>query len=232
MNKLAQLLAAAVIAACLPSVQAEAAQTYTIDAAHSSVGFSIRHIVSRTTGKFNDVKGTIVYDAENPANSSVEAVIQIASIDTDNERRDNHLRSADFFDAEKYPTMTFKSSKVEKKGEVLNVTGDLTLHGVTKRVVLPVEILGVGTHPMTKAAVAGFEANLTIKRSDFGVNTWTDAAGVLGDEVRVTLLIEALAAPDKKMGDNPCNPCGNACNPCGNACNPCAKKNPCNPCGE
>ncbi len=204
-------------------------------AAHSSVSFSIRHIVSRTTGRFNDFKGHIVYDEANPSESSVLASIQIVSIDTDNERRDNHLRSADFFDAEKYPEMTFESRTVEKKGETLMVTGDLTLHG-TQQIVLPVEVLGVGTHPMTKAGVAGFQAELTLMRSDFGVNSWTDAAGILGDEVRVTLLIEAGADSGNPCNAcNPCNPCGkkNPCNPCGeNPCNPCGGKNPCNPCGE
>tara|TARA_A100001037_G_scaffold100364_1_gene91424 strand:- start:1005 stop:1706 length:702 start_codon:yes stop_codon:yes gene_type:complete len=233
MSRITRLLTAVVLYLLAhPSEGIAAPQMFSIDVAHSSVGFSVRHIVSRTTGSFNDFSGDIVYDAENPENSSVNATISIASIDTENERRDGHLRSADFFNAEMYPNMTFVSSNAEKKGDVLMITGDLTMHGVTKKVVLPVEVLGVGIHPMTKAAVAGFQAELVVTRSDFGVNSWTDAAGVLGDEVKVTLVIEALASSGKTMGDNPCNPCGNACNPCGkNACNPCAK-NPCNPCGE
>ena len=233
MTRLLTILALAILA---PSGSGFAAQEYTIDASHSTVGFSIRHIVSRTTGKFNDVKGAILYDAEDPTQSTVNATISMASIDTDNERRDGHLKSADFFNVEKYPSMTFVSSSVTAKGNVLMVTGDLTMHGVTNKVVLPVEVLGVGTHPMTKASVAGFQADLVVNRSDFGVNTWTDAAGVLGDEVKVTLLVEAVASSGKMMGDNPCNPCGNACNPCGNACNPCGKnpcaKNACNPCAK
>ena len=218
--------------AILVSASSAFGAAYNIDTAHSSVGFSVRHLVSRTTGKFLDFKGRIVYDEANPGASSVNVTIQIASIDTDNERRDNHLRSADFFHAEMYPEMTFVSSKAEQKGETLMVTGDLTLHGVTKQVVLPVEVLGVGTHPMTKAGVAGFQAELTLKRSDFGVNSWTDAAGVVGDEVFVDLIIEAGA--DSGNPCNACNPCGkNPCNPCGeNPCNPCDGKNPCNPCGE
>ena len=207
--------------AVLLSTDAAFGATYKIDIAHSSVGFSVRHIVSRTTGRFNDFKGRVVYDEANPSASTVSATIQIAGIDTDNERRDNHLRSADFFNAEKYPEMTFMSSSVEMKGDMLMVTGDLTLHGVTKQVVVPVEVLGVGVHPMTKAGVAGFQAELTLKRSDFGVNSWTDAAGVLGDEVTVSLAIEAGAD-----SENPCNPCGK------NPCNPCGDKNACNPCGE
>ncbi len=237
MNRFTRLLMIVALVALAPAGSAVAAQDYTIDSAHSSVGFTIRHIVSRTTGKFNEFSGSITYDAENPSNSSVTVTIAIASLDTNNERRDNHVKGPDFFDAEKYPEMTFVSSGAETKGDLLMMTGDLTLHGVTRKVTLPIEVLGVGTHPMTKAPVAGFKADLIIKRSDFGVNNWTDAAGVIGDEVSVTLLIEAVAASDKQMAKNPCNPCGNACNPCGkNPCNPCGKnpcsKNPCNPCGE
>ena len=232
MSRLIRLLMIVALATLAPTGSGFAAQDYTIDTAHSSVSFSIRHIVSRTMGRFNDFSGSIVYDAENPANSTVSVTIVMDSFDTDNARRDGHIKSADFFDVEKYPEMTFVSSSVETKGDMLMVTGDLTLHGVTRKVVLPVEVLGVGTHPMTKTAVAGFQAELIIKRSDFGVNNWTDVAGVVGDEVSVTLLVEAVASSGEKMAKNPCNPCGNACNPCGkNPCNPC-EKNPCNPCGK
>ena len=219
-------LAGGILALVLFAGTGFAAQTYSIDPVHSSASFSIRHIVSRVTGKFNDFHGTIVYDPDSPANSSVTANIDVASIDTGNERRNNHLRSADFFDAEKYPEITFVSTSVEKKGEMLMVTGDLTMHGVTKQVVMSVEVLGIGTHPMTKAALAGFSAELKLNRSDFGVNSWTDMASIVGDEVSITLLIEAAA-----VMENPCNPC----NPCGKGkkpCNPCGEgKNPCNPCG-
>ena len=240
MSKQMRILMVLALAAMTPTGASHAAQEYTIDTGHSTVGFSIRHIVSRTTGRFTDFTGSIVYDAETPANSTVNATIKVASVDTESERRDGHLRSADFFDVETYPNMTFTSSSTEVKGDILMVTGDLTLRGVTKKTVLPVEVLGLGTHPMTKASVAGFQADLIVKRSDFGVNSWTDAAGVLGDEVTVTIVIEALAATGDKMMANPSNPCGNACNPCNpcgkNACNPCAKnpcaKNPCNPCGK
>jgi len=233
-GRLTRILTIVALAWIGPLGHANAAQDYTIDASHSSVGFSIRHIVSRTTGRFNDFNGSITYDAENPANSSVTATISMASLDTDNARRDGHVKSADFFDVEKYPEMTFVSSSAEAKGDMLMIKGDFTMHGVTRKVVLPVEVLGVGMHPMSKKAVAGFQADLVVKRSDFGVNTWTDVAGVLGDEVKVTLIVEALASSGEKMGKNPCNPCENACNPCGkNPCNPCAKnpcaKNPCNP---
>ena len=123
----------------------------------------------------------------------INATIKVESIDTGNERRDGHLKSEDFFNAAKYPTITFKSKKTVEKDGKLHVTGDLTMHGVTKEITLPVEVLGVGMHPMAKAPVAGFSSDITLKRSDFGVDSWTDAAGVLGDEVHVNILIEAIA---------------------------------------
>jgi polyisoprenoid-binding protein YceI len=103
------------------------------------------------------------------------------------------LKSADFFDADTYPMITFKSKKAMEKDGKLHVTGDFSMHGVTKEITLPVEVLGLGMHPMAKAPVAGFSAEITLKRSDFGVDSWTDMAGVLGDEVHVSLLIEAIA---------------------------------------
>ena len=173
--------------------QAAGAETYVIDLAHSSVGFSIRHLVSRTTGHFNEFSGTITYDPASPETSAFSGVIQAKSIDTGNERRDNHLRSADFFEVAKYPRIEFATTSVKKeKEDFLEITGALSLHGVTRTVTLPVEVLGVGLHPMKGKAVAGFAAEFAVKRSDYGVDSWTDAAGVLGDEVKITVLIEAL----------------------------------------
>lgn len=197
----ARLLGAG-LAVALFGVLPVQAETYQIDATHSAVDFSIRHLVGRTKGKFKEFTGAIVYDEKAVEKSSVEAVIKVASLDTENERRDGHLRSPDFFDAEKYPEITFKSSKVEKgEGGKLLVTGDLTLHGVTKSVQLAVEVLGTGIHPMTNMPVAGFSSGLAIKRSDYGINNWVDKANVLGDEVEVGILIEAGVpppAPEKK----------------------------------
>lgn len=174
------------------------AETYEIDKVHSSVAFSIRHLVSRTGGTFNDFSGTIQYDPKDPKKTQVEAVIQVASIDTKNEKRDGHLKSADFFAAEKYPTITFKSTKAERKGDVLMITGDFTMHGTTKKITLSVEVLGLGAHPRNNAPVAGFASELVLKRSDYGIDSWTDMAGVLGDEVKVALTIEAIGkAPVK-----------------------------------
>ena len=148
------------------------AEKYQIDRSHSSVGFSIRHFVSRTAGRFNQFNGMIDYD-------------------TGNQRRDDHLRGADFFEVETYPTITFKSTSAVKEGEKILVTGDLTMHGVTKSVTLPVTVLGVGTHPQRGTPLAGFETELTLLCSDFGVNSWANFANVLGDEVRVNITIEA-----------------------------------------
>ncbi len=208
------------------------AEDYKIDPAHSNVGFTIRHIVSRVSGKFSDVSGMVSYDPKAPEKFMAHATIQTTSINTDNDSRDNHLRSPDFFDVAKYPEITFKSTKAKKEGDRLMVTGDLTMHGITKSIVLAVEVLGVGNHPMSKAPMVGLAAELTLQRSDFGVNNWTDAAGILGDEVKITLNIEGMggkqANPCAKGMTNPCNPCGkamkNPCNPCGKKMkNPCAK---------
>ncbi len=172
---------------------AAGAETYAVDPSHSSVGFSIRHLVGRTSGHFNKFSGTVTYDSASPQTTTFSGIIQAKSIDTGNERRDNHLRSADFFDVAKYPHIEFDSTSVKKGVEDrLEVAGTLSLHGLTKPVTFPVEVLGVGVHPMNGKAVAGFAAELTVKRSDYGVDNWTDAAGVLGDEVKITVLIEAL----------------------------------------
>ena len=168
------------------------AEIFTIDASHRGVDFTIRHLVSRMSGKFTEFSGTVEYDAAKPAATRIEATIQVASINTSNERRDGHLRGPDFFDSETHPLITFKSTKAEKQGDLLMVTGDFTMHGTTRSIILPVEVLGVGTHPRTDKPVAGFSAETTIKRSDYGVNSWTDAANVLGDEVKAVLNIEAL----------------------------------------
>jgi len=168
------------------------AETYKIDKGHSGVGFSIRHLVSRTPGKFNDFEGVIVYDPAHPEKTSAEATIQVGSIDTGNERRDGHLKGDDFFDAEKYPTITFKSTSAKKEGDTILLTGDFTMHGTTKSVTLPVTVLGVGTHPRNKAPMAGFETETVLKCSDYGVNSWANFANILGDEVKVTITLETV----------------------------------------
>ena len=169
-------------------------ETYIVDPVHSSVDFHIRHLVSRSTGKFREFTGTISYDAAAPESSSFSGVIQAGSIDTGSERRDGHLKSADFFATEKYPEITFQSTGIAQiKGDIVTVKGKLTMHGAIRAIEIPVEVLGIGVHPKNGKSVAGFSAEFTIKRSDYGVNSWVDKAGVLGDDVKISLLIEALA---------------------------------------
>ena len=184
------------VAALTVTLTAEAAlaETYVVDASHSSVDFSIRHLVGRTKGRFGDFSGTIGYDAAKPAASSFSGIIQVKSIDTGNERRDGHLQNADFFDAEKYPTITFESTEVTSTGEnTLSVKGKLTMHGTTKEVSLSVEILGTGINPRNDKAQIGLETNFSVLCSDYGVNSWERFSAVLGDEVRIQVLIEANA---------------------------------------
>jgi len=175
------------------------ARTYTIDRNHSSVGFRIRHLVSRVDGRFGDFAGTITFDPAAPEKSSVDVTVQSASIDTDAQKRDEHLRSADFFDVAKYPTLTFKSVSVQKKSPTeLTLTGDLMIHGVTKRVTVPVELLG--TMPFRDGEKAGFATTFTIDRKDYGI-VWNRAldqgGGLLGDEVTVTIQLETGWEPPK-----------------------------------
>lgn len=180
----------------LALAQASAVEKYSIDPVHSTVGFKVKHLFSFVTGRFDDVAGTITVDPAMPENSSVEVVIQTKSINTANEKRDTHLRSADFFDVEKFPKMTFKSKKVVRTGEkTADVIGDLSLHGVTKEVTLKTTFLGKGKG-MTGDLQTGWKAATTINRSDYGL-TWSkliEGVQVVGDEIEIELHIEAPAA--------------------------------------
>ena len=169
------------------------AGTYTIDQAHSNVSFKVRHLVSKTAGQFNDFTGTIVADFADLDASSVAFTIQTASIDTENEDRDKHLRSEDFFDVGTYPEITFVSRKITKSGaNTFAVTGTLTMHGVAKTVTLPVTFLGEGPSPWG-GRVAGWEIETTLDRKDYGIvwNKALDTGGmILGDEVEITINLE------------------------------------------
>jgi len=179
-----------------------APQTYDIDPVHSQVGFSVRHIFSKVPGFFKQFSGTIVADEKNPAASSVNVTIQTASIFTDNEQRDAHLRSPDFFAADSFPTITFKSTKVTPAGKNrYKVAGNLTMRGVTKRLVLNMEFLGKGEVSMggqSMGSKAGFDATTTLNRQDFGIkwNKTLDQGGLMiSDEVAVSLHVEATLRP-------------------------------------
>ena len=167
-------------------------ESWTIDKAHSSAEFKVRHFMANVTGRFKTFDAVINLDRTRPANSSVEFTIDVASIDTGNTNRDDHLKTADFFDAAKYPAITFKSVSIKERAkDVYDVTGDLTMHGVTKRVTLPVTFLGFARHP--RGEKAGFEIETTIDRKDYGIvwNRALDEGGVmLGDNVKVSINLE------------------------------------------
>lgn len=168
-----------------------AVETYTIDPVHSAVGFSIRHFVSKVPGSFTKFQGTITVDRDNLEKSSVEATVEVTSVNTANQKRDEHLQAPDFFDGAKQPTATFKSKSWKKTGEdTFDVTGDLTIKGVTKEVVLKTKLLGFGPG-MKGAQLSGWEVTGTIKKSDFGVDGPAMLGKALGDEVTLNLSIEA-----------------------------------------
>ena len=172
-----------------------AAGVHTIDVNHSELQFRIRHLVSRVNGTFNEWKGTITVPDENRwETAQIEVVIQTASIDTKNERRDNHLRTSDFFQADSFPTITFRSTRIERSGDAAKIHGNLTMRGVTRPVVLEGELLGATKTAQGKNRV-GFSAETTIDRMDYGV-AWNRAAeggGVtLGDEVTIMMTIAAV----------------------------------------
>ncbi|MEO7793649.1 MAG: YceI family protein [Thermoanaerobaculia bacterium] len=179
-------------------VSAQAATTYSADKAHTQVSFVVRHMMSQVRGSFGEFTGTIVKDDANPAASSVEFAIQAKSINTANEMRDKHLQSEDFFFVEKFPEITFKSTKVEKVSDTeLKVTGNFTMRGVTKVITLPVTILGEMKGKDGKSLI-GFAVNTKLDRKEFGIN-WNkalDNGGVLlSDEVTVEISMEAKQTP-------------------------------------
>jgi len=165
-------------------------ETYQIDTAHSSVKFSIRHFVAKTTGNFADFEGTLKVDRDDLTKSSVEATIKIPSVDTDSDKRDAHLQEDDYFGAGEHPLMTFKSTQWAKaEGEnKFKVTGDLTMRGITKAVTLDVELLGFG-EGMRGAYLSGWEAKTTLDRTNWGI---TGGQPAVGKEVDVTINIEAF----------------------------------------
>jgi polyisoprenoid-binding protein YceI len=170
------------------------AGTYTLDPGHTQVVFSWNHFgYSNPTAQFGKIDGTLEFDAASPTKSSVKVTIPLASVNSNVEKLDEHLQGADFFDSAKYPDAVFRSTKVEKgAGENhLKVTGDLSLHGVTKPIVLDVTVNKVGEHPMRKAPAAGFDATATIKRSDFGISTYVP---MVSDDIKLHITSEAIDA--------------------------------------
>ncbi len=183
------LLALAAAAFGLVRTASAAVETYVADPNHSSVNFSIRHFFTKVPGRFTKFNASITVDRDNLENSSAEATIEIASVKTEAPDRDAHLQKPEFFDAAQFPTMTFKSKSWKKTGEdTYDVTGDLTIKGVTKEVVLKVKLLGFGPGMRPGSMLSGWEGKTTVNRNDFGVSAFPK---VVGDDVEITINIEA-----------------------------------------
>jgi polyisoprenoid-binding protein YceI len=172
---------------------AAALTNFAIDATHSELSFRIRHLLGRVNGGFGEWGGTIAIDTVTPANSKVDVTIKTASIDTKNAQRDGHLRSPDFFAADSFPTITFKSRNVVKQDNRIRILGDLTMRGVTKPVVLIGDYAGAFKDPWGKTRVA-FTASTTVNRNDFGVsyNKAVETGTMLGEDVTIEIALEAV----------------------------------------
>lgn len=197
LRKFWPLVALALVLAAIPTQSA--VTNYDIDSAHSNIGFSMPILggLSQVRGKFTDFTVKVVYDDADVTKSSVNATIKATSIDTGIERRDAHLRTTDFFDVEKYPEITFVSSRVERKGKQLIAHGTFTMHGVSKEITLPFTINGVQKDPKTGKTVLGVTARTVLNRRDYGINfSRPDNPNFLGDNVEIELnLVTRAASP-------------------------------------
>lgn len=171
-------------------VQTGMADTYKVDPVHSSIVFQIGHLqISSVYGRFNGASGTVEYDPAAPEKAKFDVQVETRNVDTNVPQRDNDLRSANFFDAERYPTIQFKSTSVKPAGDkILEVTGDMTLHGVTRSITVPVQYGGVANNPRMGVR-SGFATEFTIKRSDFGMDKMIP---MVGDEVKMMVQLEGV----------------------------------------
>ena len=195
------VIAALIVASLLLVGTARGADRFEIDPAHAFVTFTVSHFSGKAKGSFTDVSGVITYDEKDITKSSVEVVIKTASIHTGNQGRDTHLRSADFFDVEKFPEMTFRSKRVEKRGGGYVAVGDLTVRGVTKEVVMPFTFSGPIKDPLPSGVKRILvESSLKVDRRDFGI-TWSrvmpDGGLFVGNEVTLEINIEAIVPKPK-----------------------------------
>ena len=174
-----------------PAPEPAQAEIFAVDPVHTSVVFRIKHLgVSYFYGRFNETSGSVRFDSQDPARSAIAFQIKTESVDTNNGQRDGHLKSPDFFNAKEFPLISFESTQIKKAaGKTYDVTGDLTLHGVTRPITLKLEHVGTGQASPRFGYRIGFEATATIKRSDFGIDHMLGE--MLSDEVRVTVSIEA-----------------------------------------
>ena len=179
------------LASSLLAAPARAADTFSVDPVHSSMLFRVKHLgVGHIYGRFNQYSGSFTFDPKNPADCKLEMEVKIDSIDSANADRDKHLKGPDFFNAKEFPTMSFKATRMKASDEkTYEVTGDLTIHGVTKQVTVKLERLGTGKDPRTGKPRTGWETVFTINRSDFGVKGFLPA---IGDEVRIIVAVEGV----------------------------------------
>jgi len=189
--KLRSFLVLTGLAVSLTASVRAAVETYAIDPVHSSIGFSLRHFVAKVPGTFTKFTGTLTLDRADLSKSSAEATIEVGSVSSANDKRDEHLRAADFFNVAQFPSASFKSTAWKKTGEnTYAISGNLTVRGVTKPVVLNATHLGFGDG-MGGAKLVGWEATTTLNRKDFGVSGPAMLGAALGDEVTLTIAIEA-----------------------------------------
>lgn len=195
-RKTRALVLLAVMAGVTAGSRYPAAERYELDPSHTYIGFTAKHmLVTNVRGKFNRFSGHILLDAQDVTKSSADVTIEVASIDTDNQRRDDHLRSADFFEAEKFPTIRFVSRRAVKQGDQLVLVGDLTIRDVTKEVAIPFELAGPVVSGSRKTI--GVEGAVRINRFDYGLkwNRAVETGGlVVGEEIRIELNVQAHAA--------------------------------------
>ncbi len=197
-----QILFSAVSIGLLSFGSAYAAERYDIDQAHSYIGFSVRHmVISNVRGNFTDFSGMIMFDENDMTESSVNVRINAASINTDNEKRDNHLRSAAFFEVEKYPEITFESSSIEKKDSDYIMHGFLTMHSVKKEIAIPFEMVGHIIDPRGNKRI-GFEGSTELNRRDYGIayDAVIEGGGlVAGNNIKIDLQVEAVKKPTEEV---------------------------------
>ncbi len=177
------------LAATDPPYRACAGEIYQADPVHSSVIFRVKHAnTAYFWGRFNDITGAFVLDSVDPSQVKLEFQVKAASVDTGNAKRDQHLQGPDFLNAAQFPTISFVSKSVEKSGNAYQVTGEMTMHGVTKPITVHLTPTGTGKGP-TGAEIGGIEANVTIHQSDFGI---TKMAGMIGDSVWINISVEGV----------------------------------------
>jgi len=192
MNKINLKASALVVALLFSGATSAAPELYKIDSAHSFANWSVRHVVAKASGTFNDISGNISVDRDNLANSSVDAKINVLSVNSGHAKRDAHIKEKDYLDTERFAEMHFVSSKIEAKSATEGVmTGTLTLHGVKKEISLPFKVLGFGNDPWGGQR-SGFEAYTSIKASDFGFGWGLKPNAPVGDDIEITLLIEGV----------------------------------------